>query len=245
MSGKIVNVNDINYLITNSNDMIQKYLCENKQWNKGILDIILELINQYNLKHFLNIGSHIGTVCLPISRHIEKVTAIEAHPITYKHLVKNIKLNNNITNIESFNIAIGDNYEDVYFMNINHERVKNNSGGMHVLTDMDIKHNIRSAKLHDTSLSLTVKMNRLDDLEIDNFDIMLVDIEGMEARFLKGATEKIKKNMPIIIIEIWDNNKRKEEKMLTSREDIINYILNLGYKLYKNIDDDFVFLNNI
>jgi hypothetical protein len=83
----------------------------------------------------------------------------------------------------------------------------------------------------------------LDEVnEIDNFDIILVDIEGMDARFLKGAENKILKNKPIIIIEIWDNNKRKFENMLISREEVIKHIIDLGYTLYKNIDDDFIFI---
>ena len=70
---------------------------------------------------------------------------------------------------------------------------------------------------------------------------MLVDIEGSEYNFLLGATEKIKKNKPIIIIEIWDNNKMKRENMNMTREKTINYIMSLNYKLVKQLDDDFIF----
>jgi hypothetical protein len=86
----------------------------------------------------------------------------------------------------------------------------------------------------------------LDDIEdIDNFDIVLVDIEGLEDRFLKGAGTKIIKNKPVIIIEIWDDEIRKDEKLVSSRQDIINVIVSLGYTLDKIIDDvDYVFLPN-
>jgi hypothetical protein len=52
------------------------------------------------------------------------------------------------------------------------------------------------------------------------------------------------KNKPIIITEIWDDDKRKSENMFSSRQDIINIITSLGYTLYKNIEDDYVFLPN-
>ena len=82
--------------------------------------------------------------------------------------------------------------------------------------------------------------------EIDNFDIILIDIEGMEDRFLLGSRAKIIKNKPIIIIEIWDDDKRKSENMFSSRQDIIDVIISLGYTIYKIIDDvDYVFLPNI
>jgi FkbM family methyltransferase len=243
MNSKIVvsSVNDITYIITNPYDIIQNFLVKHIQWNNEILLLVKELIKKYNLKHFLNIGSHIGTIAMPISRVINKVTAIEAYYPTYCHLNNNIKLNN-ITNIETYNIAIGNNIEKIHFLGVN-ERTKNNMGGMHVITDSDKQNNIRSAELADDTFSCM--MYPLDKVaEIDNFDIILVDIEGMEDRFLLGARSKIIKNKPIIITEIWDDDKRKSENMISTRQDIINVITSLGYTLYKNINDDYVFLPN-
>ncbi len=70
---------------------------------------------------------------------------------------------------------------------------------------------------------------------------MLVDIEGFEYDFLFGAKNKIKKNKPIIIIEIWGDTKRKHENMKETQEEVINYIKSLNYTLIKNIGDDFIF----
>ena len=47
--------------------------------------------------------------------------------------------------------------------------------------------------------------------------------------------------MPIIIIEIWNNYKRKRENMIETQEDVINYITSLNYMLVKQIGDDFIF----
>lgn len=238
----IVSVNDIKYIITNPEDCIQKVLVENVQWNNETLLLVMELIQKYKLKHFLNIGSHIGTIAIPISRIINKVTAIEAYYPTYCHLKNNITLNN-IKNIDTHNIATGDRREIIHFLGVN-ERTKNNMGGMHVITDFDKKNNIRSAKLVDDKFSCM--MYPLDNIkEIDNFDIVLIDIEGMEDRFLLGARAKIIKNKPIIITEIWDDDKRKSENMFSSKQDIINIIVSLGYTLHKNIEDDYVFLPNM
>jgi predicted RNA methylase len=112
---KISKVNEISYVITNPNDIIQKTLLDGIQWNNEIVEIIKEFIVKYNLKHFLNIGTHIGTISLPISKNIEKVTSIEAFHPTFRHLVNNINLNK-ITNIKTFNIAIGDKKEIVNFI---------------------------------------------------------------------------------------------------------------------------------
>ena len=238
-SYKTVNINEIKYVIKNDNDLIQKFLLNNKQWNNNILLIIGQLIKRFNLKHFLNIGCHIGTVALPLSKYIEKVTAIEAYPMTFKHLEEHIKINN-IKNIQVFNLAIGDENKKIYFLDDENIRVKNNTGGMHVITEEDIVNKRLSSDIHSKKYSN--EMKKLDDLNISDFDILLADVEGKEYELLKGGKNKITKYKPIIIVEIWNNNKRNLERMQTTNDEIINYIINLGYKLVKQLGDNYIFL---
>ena len=234
----MVTVNNIEYIIKNKNDLIQSTLLKGNQWNNNIVLLIGHLVKKYNLKHFVNIGSHIGTVALPISKYIERVTAIEAFPPTYKHFLEHMKLNN-ISNIESFNIALGDKKEKVYFLDSENERVKNNTGGMHAVTKKDIKENRLSSILHSKKYSNIMK--KFDDLSVSKFDIMLIDIEGREYEVLKGGSKKISQNKPIIIIEIWNNAKRKLENMSSTREDVIKYITSLNYRLLNKVNDDYIF----
>ncbi len=39
----------------------------------------------------------------------------------------------------------------------------------------------------------------------------------------------------------WNNNKRNLESMPTSSDEIINYVINLGYKLLKQLGDNYIF----
>ena len=238
-SFKTVNINEIKYVIKNDNDLIQKFLLNNRQWNNNILHIIGQLIKRFNLKHFLNIGCHIGTVALPLSKYIEKVTAIEAYPMTFKHLEEHIKINN-IKNIQVLNLAIGDENKKIYFLDDENIRVKNNTGGMHVITEDDIVNKRLSSDIHSKKYSN--EMKKLDDLNISDFDILLADVEGKEYELLKGGKNKITKYKPIIIVEIWNNKKRNLESMQTTNDEIINYVINLGYKLIKQIKDNYIFL---
>ena len=84
-------------------------------------------------------------------------------------------------------------------------------------------------------------MKKLDSLPVEKFDIMLIDVEGREYEIIKGGTKKISKNKPIIIVEIWDNQKRKFENMITRKEDVISCVENLEYKLLKKINDNYIF----
>jgi FkbM family methyltransferase len=239
-------INGIKYLIKNREDVIQRYLLSNRQWNEGVYKFIIDIIEEKNLTHFLNIGSHIGTIALPVSKKIKRVSCVEAYKPTYDHLIENIKLNK-INNIKSYNFAVGNSEEDIYFMGEdricpieNKNRLKNNSGGMHVFTQYEIDNKIRSSVLSDKKIKN--KMHKLDNTEIDDFDILLVDIEGCEYDFLLGAKEKIMKNKPVLIIEIWNNSKRKLENMTSTREEVIDLILSMGYTYKGSNGEDFLFL---
>jgi len=234
-------INGIKYIIRNKEDIIENCLHKGIQWNNDIVLLIGLCIKKYRLKHFVNIGCHIGTIALPISKYIKKVSAIEAYPPTFKYLQENIKLNK-IKNITSYNVAVGDSENVVYFFDPLNERVKNNLGGMHAITNEDIKKNRLSSNL--SSKQYENLMKKFDDLPINEFDILLIDVEGREYEAIKGGYKKIKKNKPIIIIEIWENSKRRTENMETTKEDVVKYIENLDYKLFKKINDNYVFFPN-
>ena len=85
-------------------------------------------------------------------------------------------------------------------------------------------------------------MKKFDNLTIEKFDIMLIDAEGREYEIIKGGAKKISENKPIIIVEIWENQKRKFENMITTSEDVLSYVENLGYKLLKKVNDNYIFL---
>ena len=55
-----------------------------------MIDIIKYYIYRKKLNHFLNVDSPIGSISLPISLYINKVTAIKAYPPTYKYLCENL-----------------------------------------------------------------------------------------------------------------------------------------------------------
>ena len=236
---EISEINGIKYLIKNKDDLIQKTLVNGVQWNNDVILLIARIQKKYDLKHCLNIGCHIGTLALPLSKYIKKVTAIEAYPPTFEHLNENIKLND-ITNIESINLAVGNKNQEIYFLDESNDRIKNNTGGMHVITEEDIKYHRLSSGIH--SKKIINQMKRLDDTNIKEFDILIIDVEGKEHELLLGGKEKILEYKPIILIEIWGNKKRQQENMTTTNEEVIDHIKNLKYKLVSRFGDNYIFL---
>jgi len=235
-------VNNISYIISNPNDTIQKTLADGVQWNKWCYNLLKKLQQEYQLKHLLNIGSHIGSISLPSSLFFEQVSCVEPFPPTYELLCNNVTFNN-LSNVKTYNFALGNKTDLVHFLDHNSERLSNNSGGMHCLTNDDIKNSRKSSHLLSTEYES--KMYKLDDTEIGNFDIVVIDAEGTEYDLLLGAKSKIQTYKPIIITEIWNNNKRKEENLSSSREDVFDLLESLGYRYEsfgKERKNDFCFL---
>jgi hypothetical protein len=126
-------------------------------------------------------------------------------------------------------------------MDDNNDRLKNNNGGMHVFTSNDLITGERSASIAKLE-NLGIFSVPLDSIKLDKIDLMLVDIEGMEDKFLIGAEQTLKKDLPDLLIEIWNDDKRKYENMKTTQQQIIQNILSLGYNKVEKIDDsDFLF----
>ena len=80
-------------------------------------------------------------------------------------------------------------------------------------------------------------------LPIDKFDIMLIDVEGREFETIRGGKSKILKYKPIIILEIWNNSKRKFENLLTTKEQILKYLEDLNYDKVNQVNDNFIFFH--
>ena len=84
-------------------------------------------------------------------------------------------------------------------------------------------------------------MKKFDDLKIEKIDIMLIDVEGREYETILGAKNKISQFKPIIILEIWDNKKRKFEKLSNTKEDILKFFEDIEYNFIKKINDNYIF----
>ncbi len=79
---------------------------------------------------------------------------------------------------------------------------------------------------------------RLDDVEIlknTTIDAIKIDVENFEYEAFKGAEETLKRDMPIIYCELWDNQ---------NRLDCFEYLQDLGYDTKVLINGKLEFVKN-
>jgi len=127
----------------------------------------------------LIVGTHVGSLAIPLSKHCQEVTAIEANPHTFELLHMNLHLNG-VTNITPHNIFANDVPENVEFLlnTVNSGGSKRKPKKSSFLYDFD-----------DPEI-LEMKSHRLDDYLPDHdYDLVLLDIEGSEYFAMKGMPD--------------------------------------------------------
>lgn len=137
----------------------------------------------------LVVGAHIGTLAIPISKLCKEVYAVEANPASYDLLRTNIVLNS-VTNIQTFNIAAGDNEEHIDFL-----QSRANSGG-----SKRVPQTKKYMYYYDKPKTISVESARLDTyLKRNDFDVVVMDIEGSEYYALLGMQEILLKCKLLVV----------------------------------------------
>ena len=176
------------FLIDKNDHVISKQLLESGEWAPEELTRILSYVSDSS--RVLIVGAHIGTLVIPISKHVAKVVAIEANPETFKLLEQNILLNSS-ENCTAYCIAANNKSEKLSFL-INTD----NSGGSKRKPKI-----MKSIYTYDNPEEVLVDAAPLDTfLEDHSFDLIVMDIEGSEYYALQGMSQ-ILENVRILIIE--------------------------------------------
>lgn len=154
----------------------------------GEVERLKKFIN--NKSKVLIVGTHIGSLAIPLSEHCKEITAIEANPNTFELLEINLQLNNS-KNITPHNIFANDSHEKVEFLlnTVNSGGSKRKPKKSSFLYDYD-----------DPEI-IELESHRLDDyLPQHDYDLVLLDIEGSEYFAMKGMKE-ILSNCNTLVVE--------------------------------------------
>ena len=167
---------------------------------------------------FVDIGANIGRYTIVSQKrfHYQKVLAIEANPITFSILQKNIGLNTLDATTTLVQIALSDHNGTVSF-----ESDENNLGGAHVVTIPDknpTKNRILEIRSQKASEVIDAQHIAYQDI-----DFIKIDVEGFEYEVLSGM-ENVLRHMragSYIMIEISGNKTHDTKAMLNK------YLFNL------------------
>jgi len=174
-SAILVDLDGLKLLVPATDLSLARSLSKSGGYNKPLVEFLVQQVSAPSAVLF--IGTHIGSVLIPVAKRCRAVVGIEANPETFKLLEANLKLNN-ITNAKILNRAAFDQKGDLSFL-----ATRDNTGGSKITPGgpQDILFRLDPAK------KITVAGDRVDDLlENGDFDLVVMDIEGSETKALKG-----------------------------------------------------------
>jgi len=205
------------YVESSGNDIVKNHVRSGAEWERELREVITKYAKQGSVA--LDIGAHIGIHSVTMSRVVgEKgsVYAFEPQPRTYKELRINMALNE-CKNVFALKLALGNERGTIGLG----QPIPGNEGGRYISRKNPIEY---------------VKIAKLDDFELDNVSFIKIDVESFEEETLLGAAETIRRNKPVMYIEIHSAHSDtrpadEKENRDAEAERIKNWIVGMGYML--------------
>lgn len=174
-----------------------KYYCRVEEFNPDREEDIVKLFRPKEGDIVVDVGAHIGKYTIIASKMVGskgKVIAIEAHPVNYDILKKNIVINR-LNNVVALNYAVHSKETMVKLYEPGQEE------------GFTIYNTIMSERTSRNQKYIEVKANTLDSLlllnGINQVNWIKIDVEGAEYEVLKGSTNILSSSKDIsLLIEI-------------------------------------------
>lgn len=171
----------------------------------------------------IDVGVYRGVYSYEMSKYSEKVHSFEPNPIIFKYIDKNLK--KFIKNIHLYNFALSNQNKTINLK----IPIRNSNSNKEIFEEY---YEMGRATIHNENNfenyeNFEIQTKTIDELSFDNkISFIKIDVEGHELEVIEGAKNTIKKDKPILLVEI--------EKQYTKKEvaESINFINSLGYKSY-------------
>lgn len=215
------------YYVDEVNDYIKNYIIkQGSNFEEHFQELFKKHVKPGSIA--LDIGGHIGTHSLYLSRIVGdkgQVHVFEPQKKIFCELVINMHLNN-CANVKSYHNALGAEEKWIEMFIPEEEWTKNYSNVLNEGhgTVTEISENTNGDR---------AKMLKLDNFNFNNLSFIKMDVEGFEMEVIKGGLETIKRNKPVMIIEIFQNDEKMKK---------LETLENLGYVYSSLGKDDYLFI---
>ena len=171
----------------------------------------------------LDIGANIGirSVCLgEMAGPRGRVHAFEAQRIVFNMLAGNIALNS-LENVWCHHLAVGAVAGRIAIPQFDYTR--HLSFGSVEFGPRQVEE-IGQRRRHDPATEETVELVSIDGLGFPAVHFIKIDVEGMELDVLRGAAQTIRRDRPVIYVEV----------LKCDRRAMARWLLDAGYRLFPN-----------
>ncbi len=208
------------------NDTIQKQLRKGEIWEAKNIPVFEAFIKPG--KDVVDVGAYIGSHTIKFGNLAKpgKVYAFEPQEDIHEILTQNIALNGLSDSVTAYKMALGDRACNTKMNRRPSEKALDspelfgNRGAAPVVGCLD-----------DSDEPFTFEMRTLDSFGLDNVGFIKIDVEGAHMIVLEGAQETIKRNKPIMLIEILGGTGGAgfTHHEATQRDEVIRWLGERGY----------------
>lgn len=221
---KIIKYGDCEFIVFDKPDIISNAISHSGGHEKHLEEVSAKLIGDAIDGIVLDIGANLGSYVIPVAKKFPQLKFISFEPqrIIYYQLCSNIILNG-LDNVNAVNIALSDEagVADTVIPDYFQET---NIGAFSL--DPEVRKNDYECATIGGKESMIISV--LDNHNIGNIRLIKIDVEGLELKVLKGATQTLQNNnYPPIIFEAW----RYKEWFQPRRNELYDYIRSLGYNI--------------
>ncbi|QDT02389.1 Met-10+ like-protein [Rubripirellula lacrimiformis] len=183
----VVQAGDYRFLIDPEDYGVGHQLRKHGHYGLDELERLRPLVSENS--RVLVVGTHVGTLAIPLSAICKSVDAIEANPVTFKLLQANVAINQ-VQNLFVHNIAASDSNQPLKFL-VN----RSNSGGSKI-----VPKNKDFMYYYDKPQEISVEGIPLDEKFAEQeFDLIVMDIEGSEYFALRGMQQILSRASTLVV----------------------------------------------
>ena len=178
-------------------NVIDEFALRYGAWEKDRLFLVRDYLKALNEPNavVIDVGANTGHHSLFYSRHSARVLAFEPFPPVIDAFKKNLALNPHITNVELFEVGLGDTDAELPFA----APVDGNHGQGSFRADAPQDPGM---KVFESKLRIVVGDEYLKDKNVGPVAFVKIDVEGFEEPVLKGLRQLITTHRPLLEIEV-------------------------------------------
>jgi|TARA_Y200000002_G_scaffold377239_1_gene382494 FkbM family methyltransferase len=171
----------------------------------------------------IDVGVYRGVYSYEMSKYSKKVHSFEPNPLIFKYINKNLKKIS--SNIDLYNFALSnENKVSNLRIPIRNKKIDKENYEEHYLMGRATVHELNNFQDYE---KFEITLKKIDDFNFDNeISFMKIDVEGHEMEVIEGGKLFIKKNKPVLLVEIEERHSKK------NIHHSIDYINGLGYNSY-------------